>query len=94
MSVNSGRSGRLLGFRVGLVDQHTRKCLWLAWRFGLRLEDGCRKGLDTCEFCSCKVYRIRKGTASRSELGTVKLTDFLEVPLIDMPAKSLILSAG
>ncbi len=50
-----------------MVNQHTRKSLWLAWRFGLRLQDGCRKGLDTCKFFNCKVYCIRKPYAGEIE---------------------------
>ena len=31
---------------------------------GLRLQDGCRKGLDACKFCNCKVYSIREPHAA------------------------------
>ena len=33
----------------GLVNQLRRKCLWLAWCFGLRLEDGRSKAEDGVE---------------------------------------------
>ena len=42
----------------------------------------------------CEPRPATVASAGSSRSGTVKLTDFLEVPLIDMPAKSLIICPG
>ena len=41
-----------------------------------------------------RVSTAQQDVRSQRLAGTVKLTDFLELPLIDMPAKSLIFRLG
>ncbi len=58
--------------------------VWLDYKFGLSLR-------NVEDLLAERGIVVTHETMRR---GTVKLTDFLEVPLIDMPAKSVIFRAG